>query len=278
MSAASDAVRSDTGTWPKEGSKGFSRKTIPYTTRVVCEVLESNGSSSMGSVCAASMALMDAGIPLTNPVAGIAMGLVTDKKRFKILTDILGDEDHLGDMDFKVAGTEQGVSAIQMDIKIAGLKPGNTGNRHGTCPGRASPHFGGNGENHLHPPQRIQKQCPQNQIHDHSGRKNWGPDRIRRAKTSAPSRRLSSSPSTSTRTEPLKIIGTDSPKIDECMEVIDLQINGPKIGEELRLRSQSPSKNTEFLWTSHRESQGLVHISELAEERVKDPYEYRHRR
>ncbi len=98
---------------PKEG--------FPYTTRVMCEVLESNGSSSMGSVCSGSMALMDAGVPLTAPVAGVAMGLIKDGDNYKILTDILGDEDHLGDMDFKVAGTTKGITAIQMDIKITGI-------------------------------------------------------------------------------------------------------------------------------------------------------------
>ena len=94
---------------------------FPYTIRVACEVLESNGSSSMGSVCSGSMALMDAGVPLRSPVAGIAMGLVMEGDRYKILSDILGDEDHLGDMDFKVAGTSKGVTAIQMDIKIDGF-------------------------------------------------------------------------------------------------------------------------------------------------------------
>ena len=94
---------------------------FPYTLRVVCETLESNGSSSMGSVCSASMALMDAGVPFPKPVAGIAMGLVKEGERVAVLTDILGDEDHLGDMDFKVAGTKDGVTAIQMDIKIEGV-------------------------------------------------------------------------------------------------------------------------------------------------------------
>ncbi|MFT7133366.1 MAG: polyribonucleotide nucleotidyltransferase [Cyclobacteriaceae bacterium] len=93
----------------------------PYTTRVVSEITESNGSSSMASVCGASLALMDAGVPLKAPVAGVAMGLVKDEGGFAILTDILGDEDHLGDMDFKVAGTETGVTALQMDIKIQGI-------------------------------------------------------------------------------------------------------------------------------------------------------------
>ncbi len=93
----------------------------PYTTRVVSEITESNGSSSMASVCGSSLSLMDAGVPLRAPVAGVAMGLVKDDDGFAVLTDILGDEDHLGDMDFKVAGTEFGVTALQMDIKIQGI-------------------------------------------------------------------------------------------------------------------------------------------------------------
>src|ERR1700730_11303722 len=94
---------------------------FPYTVRVVSEITESNGSSSMATVCGASLALMDAGVPLKRPTAGIAMGLILEGERFAVLSDILGDEDHLGDMDFKVAGTEEGVTALQMDIKIAGI-------------------------------------------------------------------------------------------------------------------------------------------------------------
>ena len=94
---------------------------FPYTIRVVSEITESNGSSSMASVCGSSLALMDAGIPMKAPVAGIAMGLVKEEDGFAVITDILGDEDHLGDMDFKVAGTEQGITALQMDIKIDGI-------------------------------------------------------------------------------------------------------------------------------------------------------------
>ncbi|AMA54842.1 MULTISPECIES: polyribonucleotide nucleotidyltransferase [unclassified Bradyrhizobium] len=94
---------------------------FPYTTRVVSEITESNGSSSMASVCGASLALMDAGVPLKRPTAGIAMGLILEDKRYAVLSDILGDEDHLGDMDFKVAGTEQGITSLQMDIKIEGI-------------------------------------------------------------------------------------------------------------------------------------------------------------
>ncbi|MDX1120443.1 polyribonucleotide nucleotidyltransferase [Sinorhizobium medicae] len=94
---------------------------FPYTLRVVSEITESNGSSSMATVCGTSLALMDAGVPLAKPVAGIAMGLIKEDDRFAVLSDILGDEDHLGDMDFKVAGTEAGVTSLQMDIKIAGI-------------------------------------------------------------------------------------------------------------------------------------------------------------
>ena len=94
---------------------------FPYTIRIVSEITESNGSSSMASVCGSSLSLMDAGVPIKAPVAGIAMGLVKDVDRFTVLTDILGDEDHLGDMDFKVAGTSKGINALQMDIKIDGI-------------------------------------------------------------------------------------------------------------------------------------------------------------
>jgi polyribonucleotide nucleotidyltransferase len=94
---------------------------FPYTIRVVSEITESNGSSSMATVCGTSLALMDAGVPISKPTAGIAMGLILEGDRHAVLSDILGDEDHLGDMDFKVAGTEDGVTSLQMDIKIAGI-------------------------------------------------------------------------------------------------------------------------------------------------------------
>ncbi len=98
-----------------------SKEEFPYTIRVVSEITESNGSSSMATVCGSSLALMDAGVPLKRPTAGIAMGLILEDKRFAVLSDILGDEDHLGDMDFKVAGTDHGITSLQMDIKISGI-------------------------------------------------------------------------------------------------------------------------------------------------------------
>lgn len=99
------------------------KSTFPYTMRVVSEITESNGSSSMATVCGTSLSLMDAGVPLKRPCAGIAMGLIKEEKGFAVLSDILGDEDHLGDMDFKVAGTEEGITSLQMDIKITSITP-----------------------------------------------------------------------------------------------------------------------------------------------------------
>ncbi len=93
-------------------------KAFPYTMRIVSDILESNGSSSMASVCGATLSLMDAGVPIAAPVAGIAMGLVMEGKDYAVLTDIAGAEDHYGDMDFKVAGTKDGITALQMDIKV----------------------------------------------------------------------------------------------------------------------------------------------------------------
>jgi polyribonucleotide nucleotidyltransferase len=97
------------------------KEDFPYTMRIVSEITESNGSSSMATVCGTSLSLMDAGVPIARPVAGIAMGLIKEDRGFAVLSDILGDEDHLGDMDFKVAGTSEGVTSLQMDIKITGI-------------------------------------------------------------------------------------------------------------------------------------------------------------
>ena len=109
------------GNLAQRALKGMVPDDCPYTVRVVSEVLESNGSSSMATVCAGTMAMMDAGVQMTRPVSGIAMGLISDGDRYAVLSDILGDEDHLGDMDFKVTGTSEGITACQMDIKVKGL-------------------------------------------------------------------------------------------------------------------------------------------------------------
>jgi len=107
--------------WRALNSSLPTKENFPYTLRIVSEITESNGSSSMATVCGASLALMDAAVPIAEPVAGIAMGLIKEKKDFSVLSDILGDEDHLGDMDFKVAGTKDGITSLQMDIKITGI-------------------------------------------------------------------------------------------------------------------------------------------------------------
>jgi len=107
--------------WRALNSSLPEKEKFPYTLRIVSEITESNGSSSMATVCGASLALMDAAVPIAEPVAGIAMGLIKEKKEFSVLSDILGDEDHLGDMDFKVAGTKSGITSLQMDIKITGI-------------------------------------------------------------------------------------------------------------------------------------------------------------
>ena len=107
--------------WRAINSSLPKKENFPYTLRIVSEITESNGSSSMATVCGSSLALMDAAVPIAQPVAGIAMGLIKEKEKFSILSDILGDEDHLGDMDFKVAGTKDGITSLQMDIKITGI-------------------------------------------------------------------------------------------------------------------------------------------------------------
>ena len=244
----------------------------PYTTRVVCEVLESNGSSSMGSVCAASMALMDAGIPLIKPVAGIAMGLVTDKKQFKILTDILGDEDHLGDMDFKVAGTEEGISAIQMDIKIEGLTreileiamaKAREGRLH-ILTEMAKTISTHRKEYKDNVPKIQSMTIPEDKIGSLIGS---GGKNIRSLQESFELTIDIEESGT------LKIIGTDSRKIAACMELIDLQINGPKIGENYDAVAVTIKEYGAFVDIAPGVS-GLVHISELASERIKDPFDY----
>jgi polyribonucleotide nucleotidyltransferase len=119
VSLVARSVTAPGGTRP--GARHPTEAEFPYTIRLVSEVLASNGSSSMGSVCGSTLALMDTGVPIKSPVSGIAMGMIKEGEDVVILTDILGTEDHLGDMDFKVAGTDNGITALQMDIKIKGI-------------------------------------------------------------------------------------------------------------------------------------------------------------
>ena len=245
---------------------------FPYTIRLTCEVTESNGSSSMGSVCSGSMALMDAGVPLKKPVAGVAMGLIKDGDEFQILTDILGDEDHLGDMDFKVAGTTEGITAIQMDIKITGITEeiftkamtqAKAGRLHileemAKTISAAKPNYkngvpsiktlsiatdkigaliGPGGKNI----KALQEDFEVNIEIDEDGT--------------------------------VKVLGVDVEKLDECVTSIDMQINGPKIDAVYDAKVVTIKEYGAFVDIAKGVS-GLVHVSEMAEERVKDPNDY----
>ncbi len=238
-----------------------------YTTRVVCEVLESNGSSSMGSVCSGSMALMDAGVPIVNPVAGIAMGLITDGKDYKILTDILGDEDHLGDLDFKVAGTKDGVTAIQMDIKITGLTPQIIEDAIGQAyKGRM--HILGEmaktistSRDGFKPgvPTIMTVMIPTDKIGALIGP---GGKNIKKLQEEYKV--------TIEITEEgmVKVLGSDIEILKTCISSIDLQINGPEIGSIYTARVDSIKEYGAFV--DFAGISGLVHVSELSDERVQN--------
>jgi polyribonucleotide nucleotidyltransferase len=247
-------------------------ETFPYTTRVVCEVLESNGSSSMGSVCSASLALMDAGVPLKAPVAGIAMGLVTDGDRFKILTDILGDEDHLGDMDFKVAGTDKGVTAIQMDIKITGL----TREIVEKAMGQAM-------EGRLHILGEMAKTISVGRQEFKDGVPRIVSTKIEPDKIGAligPGGKNIKAIQEEYAVEinieedgTVKVLGSDSQILNDCISLIDMQINGPKEGDIYTGKVVTIKEYGAFVDIAPGVS-GLVHVSEIAEERVKDVNDY----
>lgn len=243
-----------------------------YTTRVVCETLESNGSSSMGSVCSGTMALYDAGVPLTAPVAGIAMGLVTDGKRFKILTDILGDEDHLGDMDFKVAGTAEGVTAIQMDIKIAGLtreimEQAMTQARAGR----------------LHILGEMAKTITTPRLEFKDGVPRMETVKIDSDKIGAligPGgkniKKLQEDFKVNIEIDEdgtVKILGVDRDVLKECANAISLQIMGPGLGTVYEAKVVTIKEYGAFVDIAAGVS-GLVHVSELTDDRVKEVSDY----
>ena len=251
-----------------------SQDDFAYTIRVCCETLESNGSSSMGSVCAGSMAMMDAGIPIKAPVAGVAMGLIMDEKtkNYKVLTDILGDEDHLGDMDFKVAGTKDGITAIQMDIKISGIteqimeeamKQALDGRLHildkmadgisahrselkdgvpkmeslKIAPDKIGALIGPGGKNI----KSLQEKYEVNIEVEEDGQ--------------------------------VKIMGVKRETVKDCLEVVALQINGPEKGKDYPAKVVTIKEYGAFVDIADGVS-GLVHISELANERVSDVNDY----
>ena len=248
------------------------KEDFAYTIRVACEVLESNGSSSMGSVCSGSMALMDAGVPLSSPVAGIAMGLIMEGDRYKILSDILGDEDHLGDMDFKVAGTEKGITAIQMDIKIMGLSSGIM--KEALEQARVG---------RLHILKEMKKA-----IFTHRAEFKEGVPRIQTYKIPQDKIGALIGPGgknikalqenygvTIECTEEglVKVLGVDQKKAQECIETIALQIVGPEVGKVYVGKVASLKEYGAFVDIVPGIS-GLVHVSELSNERVQDVNEY----
>lgn len=249
-----------------------SKEDFAYTIRVACEVLESNGSSSMGSVCSGSMALMDAGIPLSSPVAGIAMGLIMEGDRYKILSDILGDEDHLGDMDFKVAGSEKGITAIQMDIKIMGLssdimkealEQARVGRLH--ILKEMSKVIFTHREEFKEGVPRIQTyKIPQDKIGAliGPGGKNIKALQEQYAVTIE-----------CTEEGLVKVLGTDANKAKECIETIALQIVGPEVGKVYVGKVASLKEYGAFVDIVPGIS-GLVHVSELSNERVQDVNDY----
>jgi polyribonucleotide nucleotidyltransferase len=244
----------------------------PYTVRITCEVTESNGSSSMGSVCSGSMALMDAGIPLKKPVAGVAMGLIKQGDDFTILTDILGDEDHLGDMDFKVAGTTEGITAIQMDIKITGI----TTEIFTKAMTQAK-------EGRLHILGEMAKTISTARPKFKDGVPTIKTTNIKSDKIGAligPGgkniKAIQEKYSVSieiTEEGLVKVLGTSSDILDTVCNLIDMQINGPAKDSEYDAKVVTIKEYGAFVDIAEGIS-GLVHVSEMADERVKDPNDY----
>ena len=243
-----------------------------YTLRVCCEVLESNGSSSMGSVCSASMALMDAGIPLSSPVAGVAMGLVTDGKRHKILTDILGDEDHLGDMDFKIAGTEKGINSIQMDIKITGitediisaaLKQAKKGRLH-IIGEMAKTIKETRSEMRDNVPKIETFQIDKDSIGSFIGP---GGKNIKGLQERYGVKIECSDDGT------IKVFGQDADELKKLVAEVDMQMNGPDVGAEFNGKVVTIKEYGAFVDIAPGVS-GLVHISEIANTRVNNVNDY----
>ena len=247
-------------------------KDYPYTVRVTCEVTESNGSSSMGSVCSGSMALMDAGVPLEKPVAGVAMGLIKEGDDFKILTDILGDEDHLGDMDFKVAGTTEGITAIQMDIKITGI----TNEIFTKAMAQAK-------EGRLHILSEMAKTISTARPKFKDGvptikTTTIKPDKIgaligpggKNIKAIQEKYEVSIE---ITEEGTVKVLGTSSEVLDKVCNLIDMQISGPAVNSVYKAKVVTIKEYGAFVDIAEGVS-GLVHVSEMAEERVKDVNDY----
>ncbi len=249
-----------------------SQETFPYTVRVACEVLESNGSSSMGSVCSGSMALMDAGVPLKGPVAGVAMGLIKEGEKYKILTDILGDEDHLGDMDFKLAGTKDGITAIQMDMKIAGISEQIF--REALAQAK---------EGRMHILSEMAKTMGTHRTGFKAGVPQIKSFKIAPDKIGAligPGGKNIKGLQENFKVTidvaedgTVKVLGVDVQKLDEVIALAEMQLNGPKIGAVYKGTVVTIKEYGAFVDIVPGLA-GLVHVSELADERVNDPNDY----
>jgi polyribonucleotide nucleotidyltransferase len=243
-----------------------------YAIRVVSEITESNGSSSMATVCASSLAMMDAGIPVKKPVAGVAMGLVKDKDQHCVITDILGDEDHLGDMDFKVAGTSDGVTALQMDIKIAGineeilqdaLEKANTARVHilgemNKVLSESRP------ELNEKAPQSLKTSIPKNKIGEVIG------------KGGATIKKITEQTSTNIDINDkgqISIYGRSKEDREEALAIIESMTAEPEVG---LICTGTVLKIVDFgaFVSFDNGKEGLVHVSEIAEERVKNVSDY----
>lgn len=249
-----------------------SKEEFPYTVRVVSEITESNGSSSMASVCGASLALMDAGVPIKSSVAGIAMGLVKEGDNFVVLSDILGDEDHLGDMDFKVAGTREGVSALQMDIKIEGITKEIMQVALNQAKG-ARLHILGVMEQAINKPrQEISEFAPR--IYT----MNVNPDKIRDiiGKGGATIRALTEETGTTieiTDDGTVKIAATDGNKAKDAIERINNLVADVEIG---KIYTGKVTRIVDFgaFVSIIGGKEGLVHVSQIADHRVEKVADY----
>jgi len=260
------------GNLAERALKQMMPKDYPYTVRLTCEVTESNGSSSMGSVCSGSMALMDAGIPLVKPVAGVAMGLIKEGSDFTILTDILGDEDHLGDMDFKVAGTTEGITAIQMDIKITGI----TNEIFTKAMSQAK-------AGRLHILGEMAKTISTARPSFKDGvptieTTNIKPDKIGAligpgGKNIKAIQEKYSVSIEITEEGLVKVLGTDANILKDVIALIDLQITGPSKDAVYNAKVITIKEYGAFVDIADGVS-GLVHVSEIADDRVKDVEEY----
>jgi polyribonucleotide nucleotidyltransferase len=244
-----------------------SKEAFPYTMRVVSEITESNGSSSMATVCGTSLSLMDAGAPLARPVAGIAMGLIKEDDKFAVLSDILGDEDHLGDMDFKVAGSEAGVTALQMDIKITSitreimeiaLKQAKDGRLH--ILGEMAKALTGSREGvSAHAPRIVTMTIPKDRIREVIG---TGGKVIREIVETTGAKIDIEDDGT------IKIAAVDSKSIDAAVERIRGIVAEPEVGTIYTGKVVKVAEFGAFVnFMGTRD--GLVHISELAPQRVK---------